>query len=411
MSSGTTSGNKYLPVTKDAIRANRRAGALLLAFLARRGGVENLAAGRFLYLGGCTTLTPRGRCLHGDASGIMARHIPLCVRGRHLPPRDIGEISNWEAKIDRIVERYLTADVCCLAACPSWAAMLFRHMRAAAEDKGLPGEIGRLWPKLSHFVSYGMAFEPYRPAFERYIGRDVHYVDTYSSSEAGMSGIQDSPGGPMRLLIDNGVFYEFIPAGRADDPDPPRLHMGEVECGVDYAVVVNANGGIWSYPIGDVVRFESLAPPRIAFAGRTQLQLSAFGEHVTGEMIEAAVADAGRATGAIVTDYTIAARYPSPRHPKPAHRWLVEFETPPTDLAAWMTAADQSIRTVNEDYDTHRTDDYGMDPPTLVPVAAGAFYEWMKSKGKLGGQHKVPRVARGDEMESELLAISERLSG
>jgi hypothetical protein len=417
MSSGTTAatdapgaGNKYLPVTADAIRSNIRAGGLLMACLAHRGGPRSVTGGRVLYLGGSTVLTARGKCLHGDASGIVARHIPSWVRGRSLPADDIRTVANWQEKIDLIVQRYLTADVCALGACPSWASLLFKQMLKAAEARGLGRRtIGELWPKLGHFISYGMSFQPYRRAFQQYVGRDIHYTSTYSSSEAGMSAIQVDDDGPLRLTVDNGVFYEFIPAGRDRDADGPRLHLGEVRQGEDYSVLVSTNGGIWAYPLGDVVRFEGLSPPRIVFAGRTQLQLSAFGEHVTLGMIEKAVASACERTGATVADYTIAPRYPCPDSPVPAHRWIVEFDRPPADEAAFIAAADQSIRRENEDYDTHRTGDYGLLAPQLVKVAPRTFYEWMKAKGKLGGQHKVPRVAMSPEMAEELLEISRRL--
>ena len=407
MSSGTTAGNKLLPVTEAAIRSNLRAGRLLTALLARRGEPGNLLRGKFLYLGGCTTLRTQGQGLWGDASGIMARRIPFYVRRRRLPPPDIAAIADWEEKINRIVAGHLTDDVRVMSACPSWAALLFKQMLGEARARGLDGDtIGRLWPRLSHFVSFGMAFEPYRPAFEQYIGRPVHYIDTYSSSEAGMTAMQDEPGGPMRMIVDNGVYFEFVPAERADEPSPPRLHFGEVEAGRDYAVVVTTNGGLWAYPLGDVIRFESVRPPRIVFAGRTQVMLSAFGEHVTLEMIERAMAAACATTGAIVADYTIAPRFPTPAEPRPAHRWIVEFDRLPADPAAFMAAIDASLRAANEDYDTHRAGDFGLSPPILLPVAPRTFYTWMKHKGKLGAQHKVPRVARQPEMADELLAIS-----
>ena len=411
MSSGTTAGNKYLPVTRQAVGANLRAGTLLTGYLARRGGPDSVVGGKFLYLGGCTTLSERGCCLIGDASGIVARHIPWIARSRHLPEPCIAAMSNWEDKINAVVERYLPANIGALSACPSWAALLFKQMRQSAVAGGL-GEtsVGELWPALSHFVSYGMAFEPYRKSFDQYVGRDLHYTDTYSSSEGGMTAIQDEPGGPMRLIVDNGVYFEFVPVDRADEPAPPRLHIGQVEAGRDYAVLVSTNGGIWAYPVGDVIRFVSLAPPRIVFVGRTRIQLSAFGEHVTLEMIEHAMSAACEGASALVADYTISPRFPSPEHPKPAHRWLVEFDRPPADSAAFGAALDQSIRRVNEDYDTHRTDDYGLDPPEIVPLAPRTFYTWMKRKGKLGGQNKVPRVVSVPEMADELLEISREMS-
>lgn len=416
-SSGTTAdrgavgvGNKILPITADAVRSNMRAGSLLLAILARKAGAGSVVDGRFCYLGGCANLHRMGQCFGGDASAIAAKHMPFWARRLSLPSDDIRAIANWQEKIDRFVERYLTADICGLSATPSWAALLLKQMLQAAEDRGLAERtIGGLWPKLRHFVAYGMAFQPYRRAFEQYVGRDIHYTSTYSSSESGMSAIQVDRGGPMRLIVDNGVFYEFIPAARAHEADPPRLHIGEVSEGEDYAVLISSNGGIWAYPLGDVVRFESLSPPRIVFVGRTQLNLSPFGEHVTLGMIEDAVASACERTGATVADYTVAPRYPEPGRPVPAHRWIVEFDRPPADEAAFMAAADESIRGANEDYNVHRTDDFGMLPPELVRVAPRTFYEWMKSKGKLGGQHKVPRVVRSPDMADELMEISRRL--
>jgi len=417
VSSGTTvdrggpgTGNKILPVTADAVRSNMRAGSLLLAVLARKAGAGSVVDGRFCYLGGCSNLRRTGQSLCGDASAIAARHMPFWARRLSLPSDEIRAIANWQEKIDRFVQRYLTADICGLSAIPSWAALLLRQMLQAAEARGLAERtIGELWPKLRHFVAYGMAFEPYRRAFEQYVGRDIHYTDTYSSSESGMSAIQVEPGGPMRLIVDNGVFYEFIPAARAGEADPPRLHIGQVSEGQDYALLISTNGGIWAYTLGDVVRFESLSPPAVVFAGRTQLQLSEFGEHVALGMIENAVASACDRTGATVADYTVAPRYPEPGRPVPAHRWLVEFDRPPADEAAFMAAADENLRQANQDYNIHRTDDYAMLPPELVRVAPRTFYEWMKGKGKLGGQHKVPRVVRSRDMADELMEISRRL--
>ncbi len=410
LSSGTTAGNKLLPVTAAAIKSNLRAGALLTAMMMRRGNGGKMFSGKFLYLGGATALRQRGRCLYGDASGIMGSRIPFYIRRRRLPESDVAALSDWDQKITQIVQRHLTSDIRLMSGCPSWAALLFKQLLHEAQTRGLPQKtIGALWPNFSFFVSYGMAFEPYRTAFAQYIGRDIHYIDTYSSSEGGMNGIQEEDGGPLRLIVNNGVYFEFIPADRAHEPNPPRLHIGQVQEGADYALIMSTNGGIWAYPLGDVIRFESLRPPRFRFVGRTQIMLSAFGEHVTLEMIEKAVAAACRQTGAIVADYSIEPLYPSPQRAKPGHRWIMEFDRPPADPAAFMVAIDRSIRAENEDYDTHRTHDFGMDPPVLVAVAPQTFYTWMKRKGKLGGQNKVPRVIRNEEAVV-LLEISQELA-
>lgn len=413
MSSGTTAGNKLLPVTAEAIASNRRAGAILASVMMRRGGGdgggESLLTGRILYLGGSTTLKPQGQSFSGDASGIMAKHTPVYLRRRQLPPPDIAALTDWEQKIARVVEDYLTADIIAVGACPSWGAMLFGEMLAAARRTGRAERtIGELWPRLRHFISYGMAFAPYRRSFDQYIGRPIHYIDSYSSSEAGMTAVQEEDGGPLTMIVDNGVYYEFIPAEEADRENPTRLHLGEVEPNRDYAIIISSNGGLWAYPLGDVVRFVSLSPPRIVFAGRTQLNLSAFGEHVDLRLMEQAIVAAGEATGGRVADFTVQPIFPVPDAPVPHHRWIIEFEHPPTDAAAFIAAVDRFIRKDSEDYDAHRTNDYGLLPPELIAVPRGTFYAWMKSKGKLGGQHKVPRVAREVKMADEILAAAAR---
>jgi len=396
MSSGTTAGNKYLPVTRDALRSNRRAGALLTAFLVRRFGAESLITGKSFYLGGSTTLQRKGVSFSGDASGIMLKNTPVWVRRRILPDPDTAAVSDWEDKIRRIAEQYPGEDVRILSACPSWAILLFHEVRNRTGRP--PGEV---WPNLVCFLSFGMAFEPYRNSFREAFGKPVTVLETYSSSEGGMTAFQDEEGAPMRLIPDNGVFFEFIPAEEMDKASPPRLHIGEVECGRDYALVLTTNGGIWAYPLGDVIRFESLDPPRIRFAGRTRINLNAFGEHVTLEMIEEAVAEACRHCNASVRDYTVVPLFPAPDHPKPVHRWIIEFERPPEDLDAFMHAIDNHLRNRSEDYDTHRKNDFGMAPPECVPAPPGLFYEWMKQRGQLGGQHKVPRVlTRTEEVRS-----------
>ncbi len=409
--SGTTSASKLIPVTHDALGSNRRSGALLVAFTCRRSSPDDVLSGKFLYLGGSTSLRPLGKGLVGDTSGIMARRIPRAVRRHYLPDRKIAAMSDWEAKIGRIVDAYLNADVCALSACPSWAAILFQQMRHAAQRLGhRDARVGDLWPRLSSYVSYGMAFEPYRPVFDEYIGRTVNCVETYSSSEAGLTAIQEEEGGPMRLIIDDGVFYEFVPVKHADDENPPRLHLGEVSEGEDYALLISSNGGIWSYPLGDVVRFETLRPPRIRFSGRSRLFLNAFGELVTLETIEKAIAAACKSTSASIVDYTVSPHFPTVEQATPAHHWIVEFDKPPDSDSEFASALDATLRRGSHYYQVHREHDFGMGPPVVTQVAPRTFYSWMKQRGQLGGQHKVPRVLQSDTMEEELLAVSTSLS-
>lgn len=408
LSSGTTAGNKLLPVSREAIKSNKKSGRILLSFLIRRLGVEAVLQGKFFYLGGSTSLRSRGKSFYGDASGIMGKHIPFYARSRYLPTPDIARIIDWEDKISEILKRYLECDVTILAACPSWATMLFKQMIEKASKKGVSKLVGDLWSKFKCFISYGMAFEPYRLAFEKYIGKTIHYIDTYSSSEGGLTAIQEEPRSPLRLIVNNGIFWEFVPIDKISEEQPPRFHIGEVTPGVEYELVVNSNAGIWGYRLGDVIRFETVNPPSIVFAGRTQISLNAFGEHVTLEMLENAISEACRRTKTIVIDYTVVPLYPENKELKPGHKWLVEFDGTLPDLLHFIDIVDSNIRSSNEDYDTHRKNNYGMTPPVIEPVARGTFYMWMKKKGKLGGQHKVPRVVNKEEAD-EILEISNSL--
>jgi len=402
----TTAAAKAMPLTRAALRANRRAGLTLLALCERQAPGADLLAGKTLYFGGSTRLERRGACWQGDASGINAAHMPRAARRWRLPEPDVGDLVDWEARTHAICERYAHSPVRVVAGLPSWTMLLFRrlidHTGAAC--------VADVWPDLRVFIHFGMAFEPYREPFKELVGRDLATVDTYSSSEGGLNAIQSEQGDPsMQLEVDAGAFYEFVPVADIDRPDPPRLTLDEVAIDTDYALLLSTPSGIWAYDVGDVVRFTSLRPPRIVVVGRTRLTLNDMGEHVIQEHLEAALTAAARALDVRVADFTVGSALPTAQEPRGWHRWLVEFDGERPPLAAFAARLDAALAEASLDYRTHREGDLSMLLPEVVPLAPGAFYAWARQHGAVGGQHKVPRVARSADMVDELIQLSKTL--
>ena len=410
LSSGTTAELcKALPVSRDAIRANLRSGATVLGLCMRQAPEADLPGGKTLYLGGSPRLEPRGACLQGDASGIVALHMPRLARRYRLPEPDVAAIADWEAKMEAICQRYLRSPVRVVAGLPSWTLVFFRHLiDFAREHLGHRVDtVAEVWPEFRVFIHFGMAFEPYRKQFKELIGRPVANIDTYSSSEGGMNAIQGEQADPsMQLELDAGSFYEFVPLGEAARPEPARLTLGQVETGVDYALLLSTCSGIWAYHVGDVVRFTSLHPPKILVTGRTRLALNTFGEHVILGELEQALTETCRVTGAAIRDFTVAPIPATAADPRGAHLWLIEFDGAPPPLGDFGAHLDAQLAEQNLDYKLHRERDFGMRPPTFVALAPGTFVEWARRHDQLGAQHKIPRVARSQEMAEELIALS-----
>jgi len=409
LTSGTTMGaSKAMPVTRDALRANRRSGLTLLGTMAGLDPDTDFLDGKVLYFGGCTTLARKGACWQGDASGINARDMPRMAQKYRLPDFDIAGMSDWEVKVPAICDRHLTSRVRAVVGLPSWTLILFHELvKHANERSGTKVEtVSEVWPDLRAFVHFGMDFAPYRRQFERIVGREILYLDTYSSSEGGLNAIQDTRDDPgMALELDAGVFFEFIPLEERESDNPTRLTIGEVELGRPYSVLLSTVSGIWAYEVGDAVRFTSLAPPRIIFASRTDHQLNVFGEHVIEEHLERAMTTACRDAGAEIANYSVASILPEGEDPRGRHEWLVEFRREPSDLEGFAGILDRELAAASEDYRAHRASDYQLLPPLITRLAEGTFHAWMKETGKLGGQHKVPRVARTPEMEARIRTL------
>jgi len=405
--SGTTAGDKNIPVTGAMMRSNTRAALAVFAYYKRRGGelVTRLMGGRLLFLGGSTSLTKApGGGLIGDLSGIATRSIHWPLSRHYEPGKELALIDTWERKVAAVALRVVGRDVRFVTGMPSWVKVLFRRV---CELRGIPeeGGISRIWPNLQLFVHGGVNFAPYRPGFQRYFrpGHKLDYLEVFPASE-GFVAVQAEAGDPgMEMLTDNGLFYEFVPLSEWGKADAPRLTIDQVQLDVPYSLVLSTCAGLWAYDIGDVVRFTGLRPPRIVFAGRNRHFINAFGENIIGEQVSAAVAHAAAVSGAEVAEFTAAPRYPDETRPVGAHQYVVEFHRLPADLEAFAAAIDAEMQRLNHDYSVKRGGGLGMTSVEVTSVPKGTFYEWMKRRGKLGGQHKVPLCANDRRYVDDLL--------
>jgi hypothetical protein len=392
LSSGTTSGStKYIPVSREMLASNRRAAMTSLAWYRTHQTDARLFTGRMFFLGGSTALTPHphsfGKTLVGDLSGIAAREVSSFLRPYTYPSLNIALLTDWEEKLDVLVRESINLPITLISGVPSWLLVLFDRMRQRTGQE----RIIDIWPTLRVVVHGGTRFDPYRGLFRRVVGEGVDFLETYPASE-GFVAAEDPRHGLLRLVPDHGIFYEFVPVAEVGRERPSRHTIREVETGVQYAVVLTTCAGLWSYVLGDTVCFENRNPPLLRFSGRTKQFLSAFGEHLIGEEVEIAVARAARATDCEANEFHAGPIFPGDGCSPGRHRFLVEFTKPPQDACSFANSLDIELTRINEDYLAHRAGNLTMLAPEVVVLPRGAFSNWMRSRGKLGGQHKVPRL-------------------
>lgn len=411
LSSGTTSGaTKYVPVTRAMLASNRRAGLTTLAlFLAVHPGVA-LFAGRLFFLGGSTDLRDLGaetsaRCgvLGGDLSGIVSHEAPAFLCPFIFPPRQLALRSDWDEKMDMLARQSLALPITALSGVPSWMLLLFERLRNLAGKQ----RVCDIWPQLRLVIHGGTRFDPYRSLFRKLVGSDgVRFVECYPASE-GFVATEDPRYGLLRLVPDHDIFFEFVPVDELDRGRPARHTVADVVPGVQYAVVLTTCAGLWSYVLGDTVCFERHEPPLLRFTGRTKYFLSAFGEHLISEEVERAVARAAEVTGTAVVDFHVGPVFAASPGVPGRHRYLVELAGPSDaqTLGALAIALDAALTSANEDYAAHRHDNLTMLAPEVHAVRPGGFAAWMRSCGKLGGQHKVPRMDNTGELTARLCSF------
>jgi hypothetical protein len=343
---------------------------------------------------------------YGDLSAIMIENLPFWTDFHRTPPTDIALIPEFEEKIDRITKTAINENVTSLAGVPSWFLVLLRYIL----DYTGKSNISEVWPNLELFIHGGIAFDPYREQYKRLIpSPGMKYMETYNASE-GFFAIQDDPeSSDMLLMIDYGIFFEFIPVGEVDAAFPQTIPLWEVETGVNYAMVISTNGGLWRYMIGDTVVFTSKDPYKLRITGRTKHFINAFGEEVIIDNAERAIKEACFVTNSIISDYTAGPIFMSDKQAKGAHQWLIEFDTPPADLELFTTVLDKKLQELNSDYEAKRHRNATLEMPHVLAVAKGTFFQWMRERGKIGGQNKVPRLSNNREYLEGLLRINEEL--
>ncbi len=406
-SSGTTSDkSKYIPVSNEALEdCHFRGGKDIIAFYTKERPETGILKGKALTLGGSAEVNKfSNQSYFGDLSAVIIENLPFWAQIIRTPAVEIALIPDFEEKLEKITRHTVNENVTSIAGVPSWNLVLLR----AILDYTGKSNILEVWPNLELFTHGGVSFTPYRETFKKLIPSDkMNYLETYNASE-GFFGIQDElDRDDMLLMLDLGVFYEFIPLDQLDEPNPPAYTVGDVKMGVNYAIIITTNGGLWRYMIGDTVIFTSLLPHRIKISGRTKYYINAFGEEVILENAENALMKACTKTGAIVKEYTAGPLYMSDKS-KGAHEWMIEFEIEPNSLKDFREVLDQSLCSINSDYEAKRYKNLTLLEPKVVSLEPGTFYKWMQSRGKLGGQNKIPRLANDRKYLDELSDILTR---
>lgn len=390
LSSGTTSGTtKYLPVTNEMRRSNLHAALTMMGSVQFHQAEAQFLQGQLFFLGGSTELQTLDHDIFaGDLSGIAAKTSPPWIRPFQFPPLESAFLSNWEEKVERFARESSQLPIMAVSGVPSWLLILFAKLKEVTGQES----VAEIWPQLQLVIHGGTKFEPYENLFRKELqGSKAVLQEVYPCSE-GFIAYEDIRYAKLRLMLRHGIFFEFVPPEELEAARPTRHTIETLETGQQYAVVVTTCAGLWSYVIGDTIVFEKKSPPLLRFTGRTKYFLSAFGEHLISEEVERAVAGAAQAQDVDLIDFHVGPLFPQSTQDLGRHRYLLEFHTPPGSLRQFQQNLDESLCTLNEDYAAHRVDDTGMAAPTLLLLKSGAFAAWMKSEGKLGGQHKVPRM-------------------
>ena len=384
--SGTTSGAKYIPITKESMPTHVKAARNALLFYITETGDASFVDGKMMFLQGSPILKDLKGVKLGRLSGIAAHYVPGYLQKNRLPSWETNCIEDWETKVDAVVEETVKEDMSVISGIPSWVQMYFEKLQ---EKTGKT--VSELFPKFNFFVYGGVNFEPYKHKFESLIGKKIDYVELYPASE-GFIAYQDSQTEKgMLLQLNSGIFYEFIPADKFYEENPPRLSIGEVKLGVNYVIILNTTAGLWGYNIGDTVEFTTLAPYRIKVTGRIKHFISAFGEHVIGKEVEKALNDAMVGTNVTVSEFTVAPQV-TPESGLPYHEWFIEFVEEPENLEAFAAKIDKSMQEQNIYYLDLITGSV-LRPLVITKVKKGGFHEYMKSIGKFGGQNKIPQLS------------------
>ena len=393
--SGTTSGAKYIPISKESMPTHINAARDALLTYIHSTGKADFIAGKQIFLQGSPTLETKGGIGLGRLSGIVAHYVPSYLQKSRMPSWETNCIEDWEDKVDAIVEETLPEKMTLIGGIPSWVQMYFEKIKQQTGKA-----VGDAFPSFSLFVYGGVNFEPYRSVFKNLIGRQVDTIELFPASE-GFFAYQDQQNKEgLLLLLNNGIFYEFIPVDQFGEENPPRYSLGEIELGVNYVLILSTTAGLWGYNIGDTVKFVSKDPYRLVVTGRGKHFISAFGEHVIGKEVETAMKEATVNTDIRIKEFTVAPQV-NPESGLPYHEWLVEFDVKPKDREAFEARLDAAMEAQNVYYQDLIKGNV-LRPLVVTDVAKNGFQTYMKSIGKLGGQNKVPRLSNDRKIADAL---------
>lgn len=402
-SSGTTNAkSKFIPITEDSLQdCHYKAGKDLVSIYANNHPDNQLFSNKNLRLGGSAEMYQSFNTKYGDLSAILIDNLPFWVEITTVPSKKVSLMSEWETKMKAIVSEVVTADVGSLSGVPSWMMVMLQKVLAESGK----GNIADVWPNLEVFFHGGISFKPYRKQYSEVIGKDINYYEIYNASE-GFFGIQDQQGSDeLLLMLDYGIFYEFIKTEDLGRSHPKAYTIEEVEVGQNYAMVITTNGGLWRYMIGDTVVFSSLKPHRIRISGRTKHHINVFGEELMIDNVETALQETCERTNSIVKEYTGAPIFME-GNSKGAHEWMIEFSKEPEDFDAFKMYFDEALKKLNSDYEAKRYNNMTLREPVIHKAKPQLFFEWMSSRGKVGGQNKVPRLSNEREFIEPLLALN-----
>ena len=412
-SSGTTNDkSKFIPVSQETLsECHFQAGQDMLGLYFNANPNSRLFSGKSLSIGGSLGVNPENEAIRfGDVSAVIVENLPMFFELMRTPSKEVALMEDWDKKLEAMAAEIIDVDVTCMAGVPTWTLLLAHRLLEMRQVN--PPDLRQIWPNLELYVHGGVSFSPYRPQFDRLIPHsDMHYLEVYNASEGFFALQNDLDKEDLLLMLDYGIFYEFIPLEHLEKDHPPTHILEEVELGRNYAMVISTNGGLWRYLIGDTVMFTSKYPYKIKVTGRTKHYINAFGEELMVDNAEQALKRACEATGAIIDNYTVAPIYLNGHHQnginKGGHEWLLEFDTDPHALEVFSKVLDQSLKEINSDYAAKRVGDLAIGPPTVRRLPSGTFYSWMKSRGKLGGQNKVPRLSNSREYVEDILRMLE----
>lgn len=400
--SGTTSGLKYIPLTKASLKDQITSARNSLLNYISETGKTDFVDGKIIFLQGSPELTEENGISFGRLSGIVAHHVPVYFQKNRLPSFETNCIEDWEAKVDRIVDETIEEDMRLISGIPPWVQMYFDRLSAKAGDK----KIKDIFPNFSLFVYGGVNYEPYRAKLRESIGKEIDSIETYPASEGfiAFQNAQNEKG--LLLLPDSGIFYEFIPAEEFFNENPTRIMLKDVELNVNYALILNTNAGLWGYSLGDTVKFISKEPYLILVTGRIKHFISAFGEHVICEEVESALLGVANEEGVEIVEFTVAPRVETSAGELPYHEWFIEFVKLPTDILSFSKKVDLALQKRNAYY-FDLIDGKILQPLVIRSMQKDAFIDYMRSTGKLGGQNKLPRLSNdrkiADQLESYIL--------